>query len=240
MTGKKRILFIVSSGVLLLTAAMSAMLSSSDETTNSFLSGNFDIAVEEPAWTGPYYNIVPNQELEKDPRIVNKGEIEAFVFAEVTVPYSEEAITEEIEGGGASRKSIPAVKFICRGKDPSYDSSDTTAQIVNDGWIQVGSPLTDAENETCTYVFAYVGSSGDEMEVLPPYENNVTPPLFDAVRFCNAREDRAETVQAAEGRTMNIRVNGCGIQTEYLRTEQGTETDPETVWAALQSGRSGS
>ena len=240
MTGKKRILFIISSGVLLLIAAMSAMLSSSDETTNRFLLGRFDIAVEEPAWTGQHYNIVPNQVLDKDPRIVNRGEIEAFVFAEVVVPYSEEAITEETAGGGASRKSIPAVKFVCSGKDPSYDSSDTTAQIVNDGWVQIGSPVTDAENETCTYLFAYVGSSDDSMEVLPPDVNNSTPPLFDAVKFCNAREDRADTAQAAEGRVMDIIVKGYGIQTEYLRTDEGTETDPEAVWAALLSSRSGS
>ena len=98
MTPKKRILLMLSAGVLLLIAAMSAMLSSSDDITNRFQPGRFDIVLEEPHWTPDHDSVVPNEELPKDPQVRNKGEVDAFVFVEVTVPYYDELITESLDG----------------------------------------------------------------------------------------------------------------------------------------------
>lgn len=232
MTPKKRILLIISAGVLLLIAAMSAMLSSSDGVTNRFRSGRFDIVLEEPSWTHDHIQVVPNEELPKDPQVRNKGDVDAFVFLEVVVPYYDELVTERDDGTAAAKRALPVVKFICNDKDHSYDGTETAAQIVKDGWQMLpDSPMKDEENKTFTYLYAYVGGEADSMEVVPP--DSVTGNLFDSIKFCNARETEANTEPFIEDKTMSVKVRARGIQTEYLKSASETETDPEKVWEVL-------
>ncbi|MBQ6168393.1 hypothetical protein [Ruminococcus flavefaciens] len=232
MTPKKRILLMLSAGVLLLIAAMSAMLSSSDDITNRFQPGRFDIVLEEPHWTPDHDSVVPNEELPKDPQVRNKGEVDAFVFVEVTVPYYDELITESLDGTGAAKLSLPVVKFVCSGKEPAFDSTATPAQTVSDGWLELsGSPSKDEENKTFTYTYAYVGADPDSMEAVPP--EAVTGQLFDSIKFCNARESISDTEPFIENRSVNVMVSARGIQTEYLKSDSETETDPEKVWQVL-------
>ena len=234
MSPKKRILLIISAGVLLLIAAMSAMLSSSDGITNRFKSGRFDIALEEPSWTHGHDRTVPNEELPKDPQVRNKGEVDAFVFLEVTVPYYDELVTEDMDGTDAAIRSLPIVKFVCDGAV----SSDDIVQNVKDGWLELSdSPVKDETNKTYTYIYAYVGDSADSMEAVAPDE--VTGKLFDAVKFCNARESEADTEPFIEDKTMSVKVSARGIQTEYLRSASETETNPERVWSVLTGLGSG-
>lgn len=232
MTPKKRILLIISAGVLLLIAAMSAMLSSSDGVTNRFRSGRFDIVLEEPSWTHDHTQAVPNEVLPKDPQVRNKGEVDSFVFLEVEVPYYDELVTEREDGTAAAKRSLPVVKFVCSGKEPSYDETETAAQTVNDGWLELSdSPVKDEENKTFTYIYAYVGGEADSMEVVAP--DSVTGSLFDGIKLCNARESEADTEPFIENKTMSVKVRARGIQTEYLKSTSETETDPEKVWEVL-------
>ncbi|EWM54536.1 hypothetical protein [Ruminococcus flavefaciens] len=233
MSPKKRILLIVSAGVLLLIAAMSAMLSSSDEVSNRFRSGKFDIMLEEPSWSSSHDKVVPNEELPKDPQIRNKGDVDAFVFAEVIVPYYDELVTENSDGTGAAKKSLPVVKFVSGG---SYDTTETEAQLVNSGWTAMtGTPVKDEENKVFRYIYAYTGADAASMETVAPDE--VTGKLFDAVRFCNARESEADTEPFIENKSVSIRVNARGIQTEYLGADSASE--PESVWAFLSGSGEG-
>ncbi|MBQ6251964.1 hypothetical protein [Ruminococcus sp.] len=233
MTPKKRILLIISAGVLLLIAAMSAMLSSSDDVTNRFQSGKFDIVLEEPHWTHDHDSVVPNEEIPKDPQVRNSGEVDAFIFVEVKVPYYDELVTEELDGTGAAKRSLPVVKFVCSGKEPAYDSTATAAQTVNDGWLELSeSPVKDETAKTFTYTYAYVGADPASMEAVTP--EAVTGQLFDSIKFCNARESEADTEPFIENKTVNVRVSAKGIQTEYLKSASETETDPERVWQVLK------
>lgn len=80
-----------------------AYLTDTDEKKNQFTIGNVEIELLEPAWEIteenkstvdkndneiPDFaeNIVPNQEIDKDPSIKNKGTTDAYVFMEVLVP----------------------------------------------------------------------------------------------------------------------------------------------------------
>jgi hypothetical protein len=232
MNPKKRILLIVSAGVLLLIAAMSAMLSSSDDVTNRFKSESFDIALEEPHWTHDHDSVVPNEVLPKDPQVRNKGEVDAFVFVEVRVPYYDELITEELDGTDAAKRSLPVVKFVCSGREPSFDSTATPAQTVNDGWLELGeSPVKDEANKEFIYTYAYVGTDPSSVEELAP--RAVTGQLFDGIKLCNARESVSESEQFIENKSLSVKVTAKGIQTEYLRSASETETAPERVWQIL-------
>ena len=64
-----------------------AYLTDREETVNEFTVGKIDIQLLEPHWKPEENkNLVPTQEILKDPQIKNTGQNDAFVYLEVTVP----------------------------------------------------------------------------------------------------------------------------------------------------------
>ena len=83
-----------------------AYLTDAETATNTFTVGKVKIDLEEPGYPGndsdEVKNIIPNQEIEKDPQIENTGNNDALVFLRVEVP--QETFTDEDDGTWEQKK----------------------------------------------------------------------------------------------------------------------------------------
>jgi predicted ribosomally synthesized peptide with SipW-like signal peptide len=93
---KKKLIAALSALAVIGTAGVGttlAYLTDSEQHTNTFTVGDVKIELEEPAYTAlsraAKTNIVPNEELPKNPFIRNSGVNDAIVFMKVTVPVEE-------------------------------------------------------------------------------------------------------------------------------------------------------
>ena len=195
-----------------------AYFTDGDTATNTFTVGKISLDLQEPNWIPPT-NIVPEQEFAKNPQIKNDGLNEEFVFMKVTVPYAN-VVTANEDG---SKNSAADTELF------SYN--------LNKGWTEVVSEqLKDTENKTITHLYAYTGDYSASMEALAV--NEITPSLFDHVRFANIVED-----QQIEAKTLNVVVNAYGIQTTNLNDGKdgmdGNNNDgkvaPKDVWKIIEA-----
>jgi len=172
--------------ILLITLAM---FMSYDEVTNVFLAGKLDIVLTEEKWDKlppeEKENIVPNAELDKDPKIINK-EVDADVFLEVTVPYVTLKIDDNdtnkgqllIGGGknwttegvpaGSKYEDVPLYKFMINtgtAESPVYEYNtdySSPAQKVNSDWYlmrgsntNVGDDYNYTEKDETNHTYIY-------------------------------------------------------------------------------------
>ena len=83
-----------------------AYLTDAETATNTFTVGKVKIDLEEPGYPGndsdEVKNIIPNQEIVKDPQIENTGNNDALVFIRVEIP--QETFTDEDDGTGEQKK----------------------------------------------------------------------------------------------------------------------------------------
>lgn len=215
---------------------LAAYFTSEDNVTNAFKSATLQIKVVEPNWK-PDPTIVPEQKIDKDPSIVNVDDTSAYVFMEVTVPadkVSVEMTDGEDKGKLNAEKTVPMFRFINNATTDNYTSDQlSTDQKVNDGWYAMSGYPKENKNSSdetvsYTYLYAYTGTNhNDTMIALKPNETTLNP-LFKQVLFCNARED--DTISDS---SLNIRIKAYGIQENYLRSSDETETKAETVWQYL-------
>jgi|GEM_PF-5582463 len=101
---RKKDRLLIAAFVLLLLITLLTSLSffiSYDLVTNSFHSANLDILLLESQYdltpADERNDLTPNQQLHKDPRIMNLEQADAFVFLKVTVPVG--MITDVLEDG---------------------------------------------------------------------------------------------------------------------------------------------
>ena len=251
---KLRILALALSLITLI-AGLAAYFTSADSATNTFGSSALQIRVIEPNWKNNP-TIVPEQIVDKDPYIVNTDETPAYVFMEVTVPVQEVTIeknsgdsekgiaitsvenTTDASGSTASVTDashyIPLFRFI--NSEGTYSADQLgSQQLYNTGWYAMTDHTTvnkDSSGKTVsiTYLYAWTDSNDpdcDDMAVLYPDQKTNTP-LFDKVIFCNAREDGS-----LPGSMQNISIKVYGIQTQFLKSSDETETKAEKVWQYL-------
>ena len=216
-------------------AGLAAYFTNSDTVTNVFPSSALRIQVIEPHWIDSQ-TIVPNQQVDKDPYIVNTDETPAYVFMKVTVPTRKVTVEKREEdaqkGTHFVTENVPLFHFLTQ--NSSYTEAEllTSLQHHNNGWyLMPGYPneLTE-KTDTLTYLYAWTGGNQDStMAVLAP-DQRTDFPLFDQVLFCNARED-----EQLPGSIQKIRIEVYGIQTEYLKSPTETETTAEEVWKLLTS-----
>ncbi|MBR1384924.1 MAG: hypothetical protein IJ555_14130 [Ruminococcus sp.] len=218
-------------------AGLTAFFTSVDSVTNSFRAATLAIRVVEPNWI-PNPTVVPEQHIAKDPYIDNVDETPAYVFMEVIVP-AEEIILEhnapdEDKGKPDSIISVPLFRFV--NNTPAYTQDQkSTEQMVNSNWylLDTAAHQDSAGNLTdITYLYAYVlDNTSQEMKVLHPGERTDTP-LFNEVIFCNARED-----DELSGSKQSIKIKVYGIQTEFLKSSEQSESEAEKVWQILSKQR---
>ena len=225
-------------------AGMAAYFSGKDEVTNTLEAATLQIRVVEPSWENNPI-IVPEQKIDKDPYILNTNTTPAYVFMKVTVPAQEITLEDNDENKGKvittateqdaqtityQTHTVPLFRFV--DIDGSYTIEQlSTEQQYNDGWYFLESnEIRNGSDEITgyTYVYAYTGENTEStMAVLKPGEQTSTP-LFNKVIFCNARED-----DDLSDSTQHIQIEALGIQADYLKSSDETETEAEVIWQYL-------
>ena len=195
--------------------AVSANFVDMDVAVNTFTIGKIEIDLLEPGWEAPD-DIVPEQEVEKDPYVENTGEDDAFVFMEVIVPYAK---VETANEDGT--------------RNPAADTQLFTYEV-NSGWVEARPPQKDFRTKTVSYLYAY--GTSEAMTVLAP--GTSTNPVFDQVKFANVIED-----ESLEKTSYEILVNAYGIQ--VINVDDGKvvvdgdnadgKVSPTEVWTVVLS-----
>ena len=144
-----------------------AYLTDSEQTTNTFTIGKVKIDVQEPGWDTTDKNnnnipdkaedVVPNQELAKNPLIENTGSNSAVVFLKVTVPTK--YVTQVADDGTVSkdgRKSqeIFYFKDVADAQNQERNNFDANWQELVDEEVQ-DTGATASKDGVRTYVFGY-------------------------------------------------------------------------------------
>jgi predicted ribosomally synthesized peptide with SipW-like signal peptide len=192
---------------------ISAYFTDIETKTNTFTVGSIDIELQEPNWVEPT-DILPEQEIAKDPQIENVGANSAYVFLEVEVPYANVVTAAE---DGTKNEPVDTELF-------SY--------TVNEGWVQIGEGTKDEDAKTVTYLYAY--GTADEMTALE--KGATTSTLFDYVKFANVVNG-----QNLEGSTQYVIVKAYAVQTTNINSNKtemdgnndGGEVTPADVWAVI-------
>lgn len=192
---------------------ISAYFTDVETKTNVFTVGKIDVELTEPNWVEPT-NILPEQEIAKDPKVTNIGSNDTYVFMEVAVPYAN-IVTANDDGT----------------KNPAADTELFTFDV-NDGWVQVGEAKKSENLNTITYLYAY--GTADAMTVLA--KDATTNTLFDYVKFANVVDG-----QSIETSTQNVTVKAYAVQTTNINDGKtvldGNNSDgkvtPVDVWAVV-------
>ena len=191
---------------VLTVGGISAYFTDADEASNTFTVGKISIDLQEPNWNpDDGKDLTPSEEIKKDPQIKNDGVNDAFVFAEVTVPYANVTIAN---ADGTKKEAADTELF-------SY--------TINNGWVEVGTAKKDTTNKTITHLYAY--ATDDAMTALA--KDATTPAVFDKVIFANIVED-----EGLETTTQKIDVKGYAIQTQNVN---GGKTAPADVWEVIKN-----
>lgn len=166
---KKQLLrTIIACGLVISVAAGStvAYLSDAETATNTFTVGNVQIDLEEPGYPGndsdEVKNIIPNQEIVKDPQIENTGNNDALAFLRVEVP--QEMFTDEDDGTGEQKKQD---LFRLKGVSDQWELLRTETVTGEDGKVKT------------SYVYGYKKTLG---------KGATTDKLFQKVQMKNAVE----------------------------------------------------
>lgn len=202
-----------------------AYLTDVDQETNTFTIGEVKVDLTEPDYPGndsdAVKELVPNQEVMKNPQITNTGTNDALVFMTVTVPVGEVTV---VASDGTKGEMAATDLFWFKNAD---DMSADAANNWDEGWIQLtdkehftgaagetASDLTGAVDGTHTYVFAYESAVGN---------GESTSALFDKVQLKNVIEQELDPSVA-----QNIVVKAYAIQAAEI-IESGNTDLAETI-----------
>ena len=143
-----------------------AYLTDAETATNTFTVGKVKIDLEEPSYPGndsdEVKNIIPNQEIVKDPQIENTGNNDALVFIRVEIP--QETFTDEDDGIGEQKKQD---LFRLKGVSDQWELLRTETVAGEDGKAKT------------SYVYGYKKTLGKDA---------TTDKLFQKVQMKNAVE----------------------------------------------------
>lgn len=211
-----------------------AYFTDTQTTTNTFSVGKVSIELTEPNWDEENaQDIVPDQEIEKDPVITNNGINDAFIFAKVRVPVAEIATAAE-DGTKNAAEPTQLFSYIA---DPNWTL--VTANVTDGAAISIRNKTGDygvLGTDYVEYVYAYTGSDSSSMQAVAA--EGSTENLFPAVKFVNAIENEGLEEQAP-----SIVVTGFAIQADFINngdtTVDGTNgaglTEPNAVWQVFQT-----
>ena len=192
----KRISIIAAACVLVFTMVIGGTmmyLTDNDSATNTVTVGEVKIDLTEPNWVDTN-DVVPNQELPKDPQVTNTGVNDAIVFMTLQVPV--ENITLTADNGTKGTKANSELFWF---KDTA-DGASTHANNFDSNWIHLDTRDigADLSGTTRTYVFAYNTAVA---------KNQTTNPLFDKIQVKNFIEN-----EIAAGKAEQIELKSYAIQ----------------------------
>ena len=125
---KKNIVIMAAMIAVLVMGSISAYFTATDSAVNTFTVGSVEIEQIEPEWDngdpdhpqGDKYTdddgdgvpdsqqITPNHEFNKDPKVVNKGENDAYVYTMVAIPKKQVRVAVTSTGDTALQSGVPA------------------------------------------------------------------------------------------------------------------------------------
>jgi len=189
-----------------------AYLTDSEGAVNTFTVGKVQVDLTEPGFPGndsdDVKNLVPNEEVKKDPKVVNTGVNEALVFMTVEVPVRNVTLAA---ADGTKGTKAPTELFWFK------QEADTKGDFANNfnstDWMQLSDKETHgtADGSTTTYVFAYREAVAADGE---------TAPLFQKVQLKNVIEN-----EVTPGAAQEIKVKTYAIQAAEILENDTDLTD---------------
>lgn len=163
-----------------------AYLTDAETATNTFTVGKVKIDLEEPGYPGndsdEVKNIIPNQEIVKDPQIENTGNNDALVFLRVEVPQEE--FTELDADNNVGEKKLQDL-FKLKNVSEQWELLRTETTTDADGKVKT------------SYVYGYKKTLA---------KGSTTDKLFQKVQMKNSIE------KDLEGNVEDVIVTACAIQ----------------------------
>ncbi len=220
MNRKKLIVTAIVLLLILLIGGLLAYFTDVDTKVNNLTLGQVDVQVVEANFPeNGVADIMPGQEITKDPVVHNNGVSPVFIFAEVKVPTAKVAIAD----GAVSTDPVEIF---------DYTFNTTGGWTVMNG----GDPVTTTAPDTTgigynTYRLAY---AGEKMTSVAGNGNTASIFTNDTIRLKNIRENNEVLVAgytSVQTKAVNIDVKAYGIQTTGI----GTDTTPATVWGLIEN-----
>lgn len=192
-----------------------AYLTDTETTTNTFTVGKVSIDLQEPNYPGngsdETTDIVPGEEIPKDPSVKNTGKNTAVVFTRVNIPMKNVITANEdgtrVNGGAAQNTELFLFK---NDEGGSYNS-------VNSNWIELSTTYLNDKGEVvekdsatmCSRLYGYKHVLGVD---------ETTKPVFSTVKFANLIEGQDD--EASE----DIDIYSYAIQASNIAgvTDSGT------------------
>ena len=220
MSRKKLIITAIILALVLAIGGILAYFTDVETKQNKFKTGKVDIEVTEPGWpvnpdgTPKTVDIVPGQEVAKDPIITNNGDGIVYAFAEVTIPKMNVKLV------GADSAAVTELFKLLK---ITNTTTGTTAEGTNDGWVKLDSKTeqiaaTGTEPAKVKYVYAYATKSGDVVTLTELAATQSTAkPVFDKVKFVDVDEDsNTPANDSVQDKNFEVVVTGLGIQKDGL------------------------
>lgn len=226
----RSLLVVCSAAVLIVIGSTVAYFSSKDEASNRFVGSQFDILLTETKWDPKAAReVIPGDELEKNPQVTNIEQTDGYIFLRVTVPCDTQMVDQD-DGTplGTVSASVPMYKFMVQdGEIWAVDQSFTSTQVVHSNWKAVsGYPVYKADEQQYVYVYAYCNGSS-----LRPLKNDeTTEPLFDKLQLWNFNESYDPA------RSHSVRIEALGIQADLPGYSASQISD---IWAILDRREGG-
>ena len=180
-----------------------AYLTDMETAVNTFTVGDVKVDTAEPGYPGneseDVKDLVPNEEVTKDPQVTNTGVNDAIVFMKVEVPVRDVTL---VNSDGTKGTKEPTELFWFKDAE---DTQGTLANNWSDKWTDLSAARGEegtSDGSTTTYVFAYS---------TPIARAEVTEPLFDKIQLKNIVEN-----EVTPGEAQNVVVTTYAIQSAEI------------------------
>ena len=205
-------------GVALTIGGINAYLTDTESVTNTFSIGEVTVDTMEPNYPGngtdATEDLLPLEEVPKDPCIKNTGKNRIVVFEQVDIPMAE-IITADENGTRFPLSNVEIFGF--RTTDGTYNSSHAE-------WVEIHEIYLDEnEEEVAAEIATTVRRIYGYSTVLE--EDEITTPVFDVVRLANIVEGQVDnSVQSIVVTTYAIQAdNIAGITSDNWEEIMGSE-----------------
>jgi len=222
MNRKKLIITAIILVLILIIGGILAYFTDVETKTNKFKMGGANITVTEESFPGDENNtvdIVPGQEVAKDPVVTNVGDGTVYAFVEVTIPKASVKIGNQ---ASASVQELFTTKYI----SDATTTPETYSNGINPGWVLLSSDTSGANSNVYVYAYGTKADASSPIVLTGLTKNQATPAVFDSVVFADVKEDsNTPAANSIQGNEYNVVVTGYGIQSEGLGT-----TDAATIF----------
>ena len=190
---KKRKIVLAAAACLLAgamcTGGAVAYLTDTDTTTNTFTVGEVTIDTIEPNYPGngsdEVTDLVPNEEVPKDPQIKNSGKNRAVVYQQIDIPMAN-VITADDEGHRNEQANTEL--FLFRTEPGDFNSTHEEWVLLDEQYILEDG--TETGKDKCDFTRRLYG-----YETVLDVDETTTP-VFDVVKLANVIEGQVDnTVQ---------------------------------------------